>query len=38
ERIKVEEREMLVEVVTELAGARPGTQELGTEPSRKDPQ
>ncbi|MDU1064055.1 MAG: phosphoribosylglycinamide formyltransferase [Cutibacterium avidum] len=38
ERIKVEEREMLVEVVTELAGARLGTQELGTEPSRKDPQ
>ncbi|MDO4413198.1 phosphoribosylglycinamide formyltransferase [Cutibacterium sp.] len=38
ERIKVEEREMLVEVVTELAGVRPGTLKLGTEPSRKDPQ
>ena len=38
ERIKVEEREMLVEVVTELAGVRPGIKELDTESSRKDPQ
>ena len=38
ERIKVEEREMLVTVVTELAGARPGMEELGTESSRKDSQ
>ncbi|NYK86936.1 phosphoribosylglycinamide formyltransferase, partial [Salmonella enterica subsp. enterica serovar Typhimurium] len=32
------EREMLVTVVTELAGARPGMEELGTESSRKDSQ
>ena len=38
ERIKVKEREMLVTVVTELAGVRPGMEELGTESSRKDPQ
>ena len=38
ERIKVEEREMLVTVVTELAGARPGMEEFGTQSSRKDPQ
>ena len=38
ERIKVEERERLGTVVTELAGARPGMEELGTESSRKDSQ
>ncbi|MSS46005.1 phosphoribosylglycinamide formyltransferase [Cutibacterium sp. WCA-380-WT-3A] len=36
ERIKAEEREMLVEVVTELAGTRPAWK--GIESSRKDPQ